>query len=928
MNMKSKQFKCAILFAIIACTLSACELSPDVEITNLRCEYLNNPAGIDVPRPRFSWNIAARKRGVSQTAYRIIVSDNEKDISQKRGNCWDSGETESGATFQIACEGEKLRSAQTYCWRVCSRIDGREVWSKPATFHTGLFEPNDWKAQWISADEDIIDASPLLRHEFTVEKKIREAYIYASAAGVYELFLNGRRVGDDVLNPSISDYRKTLLYSVYDATALLKKGDNAFGVMLGNSAYNLHKVNGRYGWTEHPPMGKPRFMMQLKIVYDDGGEELIVTGEQWKYASGYISFNNIFGGEDCDARKEPVGWTAAGFDDAAWRKVATVESPGGQLRWQAVPIQITETLAPVAQTKPSKGIYLYDLGQNIAGWWRINVKGEAGLTIRIRGAETLNNALYPKNLEAGDKLSDKFAYHSQVWTDYTLKGGDSETYEPHFFYTGFRYIEVAVPDDKELSELAVEGRVVRSATERNGEWTSSDTLLNRIYEAGLWSQKANTVGYPTDCPHREKGAYTGDGQAIAETAMHDFLMAPFYYKWLNDMRDAQQPDGKIPNTTPPIVGGMGGGIGWGSAYILIPFWMYQFYDDRQILAEHYPTMKRYVEWLQSIARNDEQPNEPYIINYFDGYWYSLGEWCAPGQSDCPNHAVVNTFYYYYDVKLMSQIAAALGHADDASRYAALCDTVKQEFNRKFFSPQTLLYGMDSTVYQTYQLLALVGDLVPEEYRAGVVNTVVDDIKRRDNHLNTGIFGTKYLWAALSDNGYHDLAYSVATQRTYPSYGFWLDRHSTTLLEQWDGQNSHNHQMFGSITEYFYRYLSGIRNAENGYRSILLSPVMPDGLWSANASLQTMPGTVVSGWERRSDGSYSYHATVPANTSATLVLPVKGFRSPRLTESNKTVWQNNAFVSGVSGITDIVSDGDASLRLSLASGEYRFAVSEE
>ncbi|MDR1103390.1 MAG: glycoside hydrolase family 78 protein [Tannerella sp.] len=919
--------RAAGMLAVCACLLGACTSSPSVG--DLRCEYLSRPAGIDVPHPRFSWSIASEERGVYQMAYRVIVSDNSADVRNRRGNCWDSGMQESDNTIQVAYEGEALRGNRSYFWRVCAVVNGREVWSEPAFFHTGLLGRDGWKAQWIATEEEPAEAGPLLRNTFTVEKRVREAYAFATAAGFYELYLNGQKAGNDRLHPAITDYRKTLLYSVYDVTAMLKKGENALGVMLGNGAYNLLKTDGRYGWDGNVRPGNPCFSMQLKILYEDGSETLVVSDGQWKYAFGPVTFNNIYGGEDYDARREMTGWAEAGFDDAGWRKAAEVPSPGGVLKWQSVPIEVTETLASVTGTRPARGVYLFDLGRNIAGWWRVEAQGTAGQTLRIRGAETLNDALFAKDLEPGDTLSEKFAYHARVWTDYTLKGSERETWEPHFFYTGFRYVEVAVSDGQDLTDLKIEGRVVRSAMDRNGEWTSSSPLLNRIHEAGLWAQKGNTVGYPTDCPHREKGAYTGDGQVIAEAAMHDFEMAPFYYKWLNDMRDAQEPGGRIPNTAPTIIGGMGGGVAWGSAYILIPWWMYHYYDDVRILDEHYAGMRRYMDYLRNLARIDARPEDPYIIDYFDGYWYSLGEWCAPGESDCPNHAVVNTFYYYYNALLMSRIAAALGHPDDAQQYRSLSDTVRQEFNRKFFSAETLLYGTDST-YQTYQLLALVGDLVPEEYREGVLNTVVADIQRRDNHLNTGIIGTKYLWPVLSAGGYHDLAYAVATQETYPGFGYWINNHATTLLERWEGTDSHNHQMFGSVTEYFYRYLAGIRSplegkTTNGYRHVFLNPCMPAGLQMAKASLQMLPGRITSGWERQGDGQYSYEVSLPANTSAIVLLPADPSAQVSLTEGGEVVWQDGAFVSGVPGIWDVtlVEQG---LCMSLESGDYRFIVS--
>jgi alpha-L-rhamnosidase len=916
------------LLAVLPFLCCCCDKTKNVAVENLRCEYLENPVGIDVAKPRFSWIIVTHGvRGVRQDTYRIIVSDNLSELRKKSGNCWDSGPTQSGNTVNIAYEGTALASDQTYYWRVCSYIAGRECWSKTAEFHTGMFNPAEWKAKWISTDEDIANESPQFRKQFEIEKPIKTAHVYASSAGFYELYLNGEKIGADVLNPVVTDYRKTVLYSVYDVTERLKKGSNAFGVLLGNGAYNMRQIEGRFSWAG-APLGKPRFLLQMKVLFTDGSEQLVTSGEDWQYTSSPITYNNLHGGEDYDARKEISGWANVGLDGQAWKNAVAVDGPGGKLQWQTVPVRVQETIVSVVHITPAKGVYLFDLGQNIAGWWHIEVQGSPGQTIRVRGAETLNDELFPKNLEDGDRMSTKFAHHAQVWTDYTLKSSKKEVYEPHFFYTGFRYVEVATHDSVELTGLKVEGRVVKSDISAGGEWVSSNELLNKIHHAGVWSQKGNHVFYPTDCPHREKGAYGGDGQAVAEASMHDFQMATFYMKWLNDMRDAQEPDGKIPNTAPTLVGGMGGGIGFGSAYFLIPWWMHHYYNDQRILEEHYPNMKMYMGHLNRLARTDSNPQEPYIINFFDGYWYCLGEWQDPRGADCPYHDVVSTFYYYYDALVLSKIAETLGHSEDAHRYEALSDTIKEAFNGKFFNPETLLVGLDST-YQAYQLLALQGGIMPDKFHEGMIKTVVEDIKKRDNHLNTGIFGSKYLWSELSNAGYHDLAYTVATQETFPSYGWWIRNNSTTLLEQWNAQNSHNHEMFGSITEYFYKYLAGIRSPMEdgtsvGYRHIRLEPCMPEGLDMVKASIQTVSGKVVSGWKKK-DGQFLYDVTIPANTSATVVLAAEMFKqSAQVTESHKLVWQNGSFLKGSPGIVDIRQE-NGQLIITLESGKYSFEI---
>ncbi|SHE40332.1 alpha-L-rhamnosidase [Mariniphaga anaerophila] len=919
----------AILLGFLGCTPSDSDFP-----CNLRVEYLTEPLGVDVPQPRFSWQLQTGRRDVSQAAFQVIVGENLSEIEKGTGRIWDTGKVISSEMLNLEYKGIPLQSNTKYFWRVRVWMDeNTSVWSEPSSFHTGILDKNEWQAQWITTQNEITDASPLFRKDFVVSKNVAEAYAYITACGFYEFFLNGEKVGDHVLDPGVTDYRKTILYSTYDVTSLLKEGTNAAGAMLGNGAWNLHKTEGRWSWGGGgTAFGNPLLWVQLMITYSDGSTELVVSDGTWKTAVGPVTFNNLYGGEDYNAQKELPGWASANFDDSHWLAVAEAEGLGGTLKSQLTPpIKVTQTLAPVKQINPEPGVFLFDLGQNIAGWWRVEIKGTPGQVIRIRGAETLNDSLFAKPLEDGDKLSTKFKYHAQTWTDYTLKSNEPESYEPRFFYTGFRYVEVVVSNKQNPEYLKIEGRVARSANERNGTFESSDSLLNRIYRAGVWSQMGNMQSYPTDCPHREKGAYNGDGQVIAETSMHDFHMAPFYTKWLNDMRDSQEENGRIPNTSPVLVGGMGGGVAWGSAYVLIPWWMYHYYGDARILQEHYPTMKRYLNYLRELGSKDEDPSEPYIIDNFDGYWYSLGEWCAPGsKNDCPNHPVVNTFYYYYNSLLFSKIANELGHLDDAKYFKTLSDTIKQHFNSKFFNTETALYGTDEA-FQTYQLLALVGNLVPEGYQNKVFQTVVDDIKSRNDHLNTGIIGTKYLWPVLVEGGENELAYKIATQTTYPSFGYWIENGSTTLLEQWSGVNSHNHQMFGSITEYFYKFLAGIQspmegNTTNGYKQIHIEPVIPEGLNHVNASLETVAGTVVSNWKKQPE-SFFHEVKIPGNSSSTVVFSTPGDNSVTLWEGETKIWDDNRFIEGVAGVHDVKME-QGKLFVRTGSGTYHFRMGKK
>lgn len=923
-----------ILFGLAAGLLFNCAGGQKLAVTNLQCEYLENPLGIDMPQPRLSWTISSSLRGVSQSAYRILVADNRVSLRDQDGNVWDSGKVSSAQSGNVAYDGEQLQSGTTYFWKV--RIwnqDGEQSsWSETATFHTGLLHPSDWEAEWIAAGDTSLQA-PLLRTEFAVDKRVESAHAYVTGVGYYELYLNGEKVGDHVLDPGMTNYQKRVLYATYDVSDQLNSGVNAAGIILGNGAYRMERVEGRYSWGGGgATFGAPRALLQLDITFSDGTKKRVITDGSWQSSSGPITFNHFYGGEDYDARLEKPGWSTPDYDASDWNQVMVVEGPAGVLDAQLMPpMKVTRTIHPVAETNPEEGVYLYDLGQNFPGWWRVRAEGDAGVELRVRGAETLNDSLFPEPLRPGDQLSTKHRYHANVWTTYILKGEGTEIYEPRFFYTGFRYVEVAVNEPENLESLEVEGRVVHSALEANGKFVTSDSLLNRIHRATVWSQIGNTHSFPTDCPQREKGGYTGDGQVIAEASVHDFHMAAFYTKWLNDMRDAQQEKGRIPNTSPTLVGGHGGGIAWGSGYILLPWWMHQYYNDTRIMKEHYPTMQRYLGYLHTLARTDANPEEPYIINDFGGYWDSLGEWCAPGESDGPNHPVVNTFYYYWDSVTLSRIAEALGHTADARRYSALADTIKEALNDKFLDLSTNLYGTEEP-YQTYQLLALFGSVAPEDRRGAILQTVIDDIMQtRQGHLNTGIIGTKHLWPVLVHAGYGDVAYMVATQTTYPSYGFWLEKGATTLWERWSGENSHNHQMFGSVDEFFYKHLAGIRaptdgGTTRGYQQIHIQPYVPEGLSRVEASLETVAGTVVSRWEQQPD-RFRLRVTIPANTTGIVSIPLLDSENVVISESGDTVWENGTYISGVTGITGAESE-DEEVTFSVGSGTYDFIMTGE
>lgn len=899
---------------------------------DLQVESLTNPLGLDTERPRFSWILRDERRGASQTGYQIVVSRDEAEARTGAGAAWNTGKVASTETLNVQYGGEALESGETYYWSVRS-WDGDGTagpWSEVNSFQMGLLDPKEWRARWI-AHPDTAVVSPLLRREFSVDKGIVSAHLYVTGVGYYEACLNGEKVGDHVLDPAITEYGHRVLYETYDVTRLLENGTNAVGLWLGEGAWRYEEREDRYGWRQSRDYGKPMGIAQLDLRFTDGSATLVTTDASWTADASPLTFNHLYGGEDYDARLEQDGWSTAGFDDASWQQAEVVEGPGVTLDSQLMPpIRVTQTIEPVVRTQPEPGIFLFDLGQNMPGWWLVQVEGEPGARLTIRGAETLNDSQFPTPLHEGDTLGTINNYHQKVWSTYVLKGGGPESYEPRFFYTGLRYVEVKVDRPDGLRSLEVRGRVVHTDLKRNGRFSSSDSLLNGIYEAAIWSQRGNLHGYPTDCPHREKGPYGGDGQVVAEASMHDFHMQPLYRKWIEDMRDSQLENGRIPNTAPPIVGGRGGGIAWGSAYVLIPWWMYEYYGDEALLAEHYPSMQRYLEYLRNLASTeDEDPDEEYIINEFGGHWDSLGEWEAPVlERNGPVNPLTNTYYWYLDSLTLAEIAGVLGEEEDRAEHLALAKSIKAAFNEKFFDPETNLYGID-TPYQSYLLFVLSGDMVPEGHRQAVLDNLIEDIMvTRDGHLGTGILGTKHLFKTLADEGREDVLHRIVTRRTFPSWGYWLENGATTLWEDWRGESSHNHQMFGSVNEYFYKYLAGIRApSDQGtsptYEQILIRPYLPEDLEHAQASVETVRGTVSSRWERI-DGGLKLAVTIPPNTSGTVHIPDLGYEEVVVSEGKNIVWD-----AGGAHDRDHVSAGarlDGYVSFNLAAGSYAFSLS--
>ncbi|HSW00876.1 MAG TPA: glycoside hydrolase family 78 protein [Sedimentisphaerales bacterium] len=834
------------------------QLGSDVRVTDLRCEYLVNPLGVDVARPRLSWKLESRWRGQRQTAYQILVAGTEKMLKDDRADLWDSGKVASDQSIHVVYSGRPLGSRTRCYWKV--RVwdaDGKtSPFSEVGTWDMGLLTPQDWKAQWISVpgkDEDKgPQPAPLFRKSFLLSETPVSARVYVCGLGYHELRLNGQKVGDHVLDPAFTRYDKRALYVVHDVTSQFKKGQNALGVILGNGWYNMH-TRCVWDFDKAPWRDRPVLRCQLEMTFADGSTRVVASDATWRVSTGPIVFDSIRNGETYDARLEVPNWDAGGFDDMNWPLAQADAGPKGELRSQMMPpIKVTQTVKSAKLTEPKPGVYVFDIGQNLAGWARLKISGPAGTEVVMRYGERLNKDGTLDQQDIGQHIKT-----GKPQTDtYVLKGQGTEIWEPRFAYHGFQYVEVTgLPGKPSLDML--EARVVHTAFDKAGSFECSNELFNRIQRNTLWSYVSNFHGYPTDCPHREKNGWTGDAHLAAETGLYNFDSAAAYAKWINDLYDEQRDSGELPGIVPTSGWGYawGNGPAWDSAYVLIPWYLYQYKGDTRVLADHYERHKRYVDYLTSKARNG-------IVSI------GLGDW-VPAKSKTPEK-VTSTGYYYRDAVIVSKTAAMLGKTEEVRKYEDLANGIRDAFNREFFQKDTGLYAGGT---QTAMSCALAHGLVPPQEQERVLSNLVAMIDKNDGFLDAGILGVKYLIDCLTAGGRADVVYGMATKTTYPSWGRWLEEGATTLWEQWDGQASRNHIMFGHISAWFYQVLGGIRLDPDsaGFKRFAIKPQLLGDVTWAKAEYESMYGTIRSNWEIRS-GRFILKIAVPVNTTATVYVP--------------------------------------------------------
>lgn len=857
-------FRFALLAMILGCT--AFGYSQTMHATHLRTEYLENPIGIGETSPRFSWWCESSKRGDMQTAYRILVASSRDMLEKNEGDLWDTGVVKSNETNQVAYAGKPLASRQEAWWKVMLwDASGKEgSVSKPATFEMGLLQPSDWQAKWIGlhipgeADEKHpipAGPAPYVRHEFSVDKPVRAARVYATARGLYELFIDGKRVGHDVFDPGFTDYRHRIQYQTFDVTSLLSPGNHAIGAILGDGWYCGH-----VGWGGRNNYGKQAMgLFQLELEHPDGSRETIASGLDWTVATGPILSSDMMMGEQYDARKELKGWNRAVYHGSGWEPVYVEDlTPEPVLEARSSePVAVWHELHPRSISEPKPGQFVFDLGQNMVGWARLKVQGKAGDKVTLRFAEMLNpdGTIYTTNLRK-----------AAATDEYTLKGGDAETYEPSFTFHGFRYVEVTGYPGTPTAD-AITGMVAGSAMPVTGSFECSNALVNQLQHNIYWGQRGNYLSIPTDCPQRdERLGWMGDAEVFIRTATFNCDVAAFMTKWMNDVQDGQSPEGGFADVSPRIYVG-DGAPAWGDAGVIVPWAIYEAYGDKRILERHDNAMKKWVDYIHSFNPNliwQNHRNNDY------GDWLNID---AETQKD-----LLATAFFAHSTDIVARTAALLGRAEDANKYRQLFEGIRAAFQKEYISPDGSMKADTQTAY----LLALGFDLMPQELSPAAAKLLVDNImNKRHGHLSTGFLGVRLLNPVLTSMGYTDVAYKLLLNDTFPSWGYSIRQGATTIWERWDGytkekgfqdpgMNSFNHYSLGSVGEWIYSVVGGIRSSSPGYGTIEINPIPGGGITWAKTRYESIRGPIACSWSTVK--GFSMDVTIPSNTTALVFVP--------------------------------------------------------
>lgn len=920
---KNLDIKRIALVLIISCFSMSSEAT--IRVTDLKVLSISNPVGIGTPLPDFSWQWQTDKRESFQRAYQILVASSKEELRHDVGDIWNSGKINSDQQLYISFKGKTLQSAKTYYWKIKIWDNHNNVssWSDPAFFTMGLLNSTDWKAKWITYNTSKATAQPIFRKQFFLNKKIKSAVVYVSGLGYYELYLNGKKVGDHVLDPGQTNYDDYALYVSYDISQSLRKGENAVGVMLGDGWYNQDKVWAPNGFS----YGNPLLICQLNIVYEDGSKQVIQSDQNWLWTNGPVIKSNVYAGEVYDARKEITGWSKTMRSEKAWLPVSLASNHPPKLIAQSLPpIKRMKELTVKTINRVAQGTYVFDFGQNFAGWTRLKVNAPAGTKLTIVTSEEI----FPDG-KLNVASTGAFATLATQTDQYICKGAGKEIWEPRFTYHGFRYAEisglVSPPDSNTLT-----GIVVYSSVTDDGTFSCSDEAFNKLHHLAQWTLISNLYSIPTDCPAREKCGWLGDAHAIAKMSIYNHGMEAFFTKYLYDIRSSSQrveqtysykawniheaglkPEG-IPFMIAPGKREFGtASPDWGTAVVQLPWYLYLYYGQKEVLRKFYPDMKKWVLYVNGLARD-------HLVNY------GLGDWCPPDRIVPlePPISLSSTAFHYLDLTIMKNAASILGFEEDATQFNKELEKVKMAFQRTFYDPQLKTFGG-----QTANAMALDMGLVP----AGDEESVSDQIAELSKDslggfLNTGIFGLSRIFNALSQNGNEKGAFDILTKKGYNSFEYmWSQYHATTLweilpvdsfyLNEGDkgDERSHNHPMQAGYDQWFYNNVLGIRPEADapGFKNIHLEPEMIGQLNWAKGSYHSVYGRIGSAWKRKED-SLVWEVKIPANTSATLYMPTR----------SDQIYENGRLISESKDV-HLIGENNGKMVCRVGSGTYLFSI---
>ena len=907
------------LLSILAFLLTIVSLQAQVQVSNLRCELLQNPQGIDTTAPRLSWETSSPQRAVQQTAYQLIVASSKEKLAKNEGDLWNPGKINTAQSIHVSYAGQPLTSRQQCYWKVKVFTNkGETAWSTPASFSVGLLHKEDWQAKWIGYDkaspwDSITTFSRLsaryLRKSFQSTANVKKATAYIIGLGLYELYINGNKIGNNVLTPAPTDYRKSVLYNTYDVTKQVKTGANVIATTLGNGRFFTMRQN--YKPQKINTYGYPKLLLQLEIEYTNGVKQTIVSDDSWKLnVDGPTRTANEYDGEEYDGTKELKGWNNTGYNDAQWLQPQLVEAPTGiPVAQMNEPMKVMRVITPVSIKKQADGKYILDMGQNFSGWLQLKVQGQRGHKLTLRFAESLepNGSLYTANLRDA-KATDV----------YTLKGEGFETWHPSFIYHGFRYVEISnYPGTPTLADF--QGQMVYDDLATIGSFQSSNRTINQVYKNAWWGIASDYKGMPVDCPQRnERQPWLGDRATGAYGESFLFANQNLYAKWLDDIEQSQTAEGAIPDVAPAFWNYYSDNVTWPGTYLMVANMLYHQFGDAQSITKHYASMKKWMQYMQSKYMKDG-------IVTKDKY----GDWCVPPESLELIHAkdtslntsgpLIATAYYYQLLQYMQQFAVIAGRGEDAKEYAELADKIKAAFQQQFYNKGRKYYD-NNTI--TANLLPLCFGITPESERAAVFNNIYNKVKIDNHmHISTGVIGTQWLMRTLTRYEHPDIAYTLASNTSYPSWGYMAEHGATTIWELWNGNtashqmNSQNHVMLlGDLLIWLYEDLAGIKSADSAvaFKKIIMKPEEIDGLDSVKASYHSLYGDIKSNWHR-TISSFTWHITIPANTTATIYIPAA--------EAN-TITENNKPLSASEGVQFIKMEGTTAV-LEISSGSYNF-----